>query len=124
MSITLPPEYVDVNVHSTKGELYLIQVTIYNTDNLFDLCVQQVVDLSPASKVTANKVSSVNTSTSEKKKEKSKETVDLSSVQVLISEIEHGCHSGLLDIVRNCTYVGMADVVFALLQHNTDLYLY
>ncbi|KAI7745878.1 hypothetical protein M8C21_007299 [Ambrosia artemisiifolia] len=31
--------------------------------------------------------------------------------------------NGLLDIVRNCTYVGMADDVFALLQHNTNLYL-
>lgn len=30
---------------------------------------------------------------------------------------------GLLDIVRQCTYVGMADDVFALLQYNTHLYL-
>ncbi|KAK2980909.1 hypothetical protein RJ640_013411 [Escallonia rubra] len=31
--------------------------------------------------------------------------------------------AGLLDIVRNCTYIGMADDVYALLQHNTHLYL-
>ena len=30
---------------------------------------------------------------------------------------------GMMDIVRHCTYVGMADDVFALLQHNTHLYL-
>ncbi|GJU70612.1 DNA mismatch repair protein MLH1 isoform X1 [Tanacetum coccineum] len=33
----------------------------------------------------------------------------------LINEFECGCHSGLLDIVRNYTYVGMADDVFSLL---------
>lgn len=31
--------------------------------------------------------------------------------------------AGLLEIVRHCTYIGMADDVFALLQHNTHLYL-
>lgn len=31
--------------------------------------------------------------------------------------------SGLLEIVRGCTYVGMADDVFALLQYQTHLYL-
>lgn len=30
---------------------------------------------------------------------------------------------GMLDIVRHCTYIGMADDVFALLQHDTHLYL-
>ncbi|CAH1419086.1 unnamed protein product [Lactuca virosa] len=52
-----------------------------------------------------------------------KETADLTSVQELINEFERGCHSGLLDTVRNCTYVGMVDDDFALLQHNTHLYL-
>lgn len=33
------------------------------------------------------------------------------------------CIVGLLDTVRNCTYVGMADDTYALLQHNTHLYL-
>lgn len=31
--------------------------------------------------------------------------------------------SGLWDIVKNCTYVGLADETFALLQYNTHLYL-
>ena len=31
--------------------------------------------------------------------------------------------AGLLSIVKNCTYVGLADEVFALIQHNTRLYL-
>ncbi|XP_028801610.1 DNA mismatch repair protein MLH1 [Neltuma alba] len=45
------------------------------------------------------------------------------TVQQLLDEINSSCHSGLLDIVRHCTYIGMADDVFALLQHNTHLYL-
>lgn len=52
-----------------------------------------------------------------------KETADLTSIQELLDEIDSKCHSGLLDIVRHCTYVGMADDVYALLQHNTNLYL-
>ncbi|TXG53421.1 hypothetical protein EZV62_022590 [Acer yangbiense] len=51
------------------------------------------------------------------------ETADLTSIQELIDNIDGNCHSGLLDIVRNCTYIGMADDVFALLQYNTQLYL-
>jgi DNA mismatch repair protein MLH1 len=30
---------------------------------------------------------------------------------------------GIMDIVKHCTYVGMAGDVFALLQHKTHLYL-
>ncbi|KAH7833211.1 hypothetical protein Vadar_004148 [Vaccinium darrowii] len=52
-----------------------------------------------------------------------KETADLTSIQELIDEMDNSSHSGLLDILRHCTYIGMADDVFALLQHNTHLYL-
>ncbi|KAJ4832053.1 DNA mismatch repair protein [Turnera subulata] len=52
-----------------------------------------------------------------------KETADLTSVQELINDVDCSCHSGLLDIVRHCTFVGMVDDVFALLQHNTNLFL-
>ncbi|KAL6318206.1 hypothetical protein AAG906_035712 [Vitis piasezkii] len=52
-----------------------------------------------------------------------KETADLTSIQELVSEIEGNSHSGLQDIIKYCTYIGMADDVFALLQHNTHLYL-
>ncbi|KAJ8442861.1 hypothetical protein Cgig2_022227 [Carnegiea gigantea] len=52
-----------------------------------------------------------------------RETADLTSIQELIEDIDSSCHSGLLDIVRGCTYVGMADDVFALLQYKTHLYL-
>ncbi|XP_057994845.1 DNA mismatch repair protein MLH1 isoform X3 [Hevea brasiliensis] len=52
-----------------------------------------------------------------------KETADLTSIQELINDIDCNCHSGLLDIVRQCTYIGMADDIFALLQHSTHLYL-
>ncbi|KAK9066815.1 hypothetical protein SSX86_014138 [Deinandra increscens subsp. villosa] len=182
MSIMLPPDHVDVNVHPTKREVSLLnqEVIIERIQSTIELKLrnfnesstyqeQQAVGSSSASKVAANKVSPINTSTSGSQKvlaykmvrtdlqdpsgrlhaymqvkpsrhlEKScglnsmrssirqrrnpKETADLTSVQELINEVEHGCHSGLLDIVRNCTYVGMADDVFALLQHNTHLYL-
>ncbi|KAF7836425.1 DNA mismatch repair protein MLH1 [Senna tora] len=52
-----------------------------------------------------------------------KDSADLTSIQELLDEVNSNCHSGLLDIVRHCTYIGMADDVFALLQHNTHLYL-
>nr|CAD1824525.1 unnamed protein product [Ananas comosus var. bracteatus] len=52
-----------------------------------------------------------------------KESADLSSIHELLSEIDSNTHSGLLDVVKNCTYIGLADDVFALLQHNTLLYL-
>ncbi|KAI9084723.1 hypothetical protein K1719_033367 [Acacia pycnantha] len=45
------------------------------------------------------------------------------SAHKLLDEFNSNCHSGLLDIVRHCTYIGMADDVFALVQHNTHLYL-
>ncbi|KAK4802259.1 hypothetical protein SAY86_000462 [Trapa natans] len=51
------------------------------------------------------------------------EAADLTSIQDLIRDIDSNCHSGLMDIVRNCIYVGMADDIYALLQHNTHLYL-
>jgi DNA mismatch repair protein MLH1 len=41
--------------------------------------------------------------------------------------LDHGCFSsmsaGLCDILRNHTYVGMADDTLALIQHQTRLYL-
>ncbi|KAK9758148.1 hypothetical protein RND81_01G210700 [Saponaria officinalis] len=52
-----------------------------------------------------------------------RESADLTSIQELINEIDNDCHTGLLDIVKDCTYVGMADDVFALLQYKTHLYL-
>ncbi|PKA66760.1 DNA mismatch repair protein MLH1 [Apostasia shenzhenica] len=52
-----------------------------------------------------------------------KEASDLTSIQELIRDIDCNVHYGLYDIIKNCTYVGLADEVFALLQYNTHLYL-
>lgn len=180
MSIILPPDHVDVNVHPTKREVSLLnqEVIIEKIQSAIELKLrhlseastyqeQQAVDCSPVSSVAA--ANKVNTSISGSQKvpvnkmvrtdsqdpsgrmhaylqvkplrqhesnfglgslrssirhrRNPKETADLTSVQELIDDFERDCHSGLLDTVRNCTYVGMADDVFALLQHNTHLYL-
>ncbi|KAF1876531.1 hypothetical protein Lal_00021245 [Lupinus albus] len=52
-----------------------------------------------------------------------KGSLDLTSVQELLDEINNKCDQGMMDIVRHCTYIGMADDVFAVIQHNTHLYL-
>lgn len=88
-----------------------------------------------------------------KQRRNPRETADLTSIHELVNGIDSNCHlgmeisslsifgssfctwvmvsslqylqclAGLLDTIRNCTYIGMADDVFALLQHNTHLYL-
>ncbi|KAG0493193.1 hypothetical protein HPP92_004187 [Vanilla planifolia] len=52
-----------------------------------------------------------------------KEASDLTSIQELLRDIDFNVHSGLQDIIKNCTFVGLADETFALLQHNTHLYV-
>ncbi|GAB2271897.1 DNA mismatch repair protein [Dionaea muscipula] len=184
MSILLPPEHVDVNIHPTKREVSLlnqetiiekIQSTVElqlrnsNETRAFQLQVLQPSqigslgvnkdtksDPSPSSakplKVPAQKkmvrTDSINPAgrmhaylqakpsgkldsssglssarSSIRQRRNPKETADLTSIQELISEIDQTCHSDLLDIVRHCTYVGMADDVLVLLQYNTCLYL-
>ncbi|KAM6592968.1 hypothetical protein CsatA_000671 [Cannabis sativa] len=183
MSIVLPPEHVDVNVHPTKREVSLLnqEVIIEKIQSLVESKLrnsndtrtfqEQTIEPSSSGQVCSLKDSDINPSPSGSKPPKvpvhkmvrtdssdpagrlhaymqtkshshldgissltsvrssirqrrnPKETADLTSIQELIDDIDGNSHSSLLDIVRHCTYVGMADDVFALLQHDTHLYL-
>ncbi|KAL3638678.1 DNA mismatch repair protein [Castilleja foliolosa] len=181
MSIKLPPEHIDVNIHPTKREVSLlnqeviiekiqsaIESKLRNCNDTRTFQEQKVDYLSVSTHVSkdcpkdpsssgskSHKIPvqkmvrtdsqdpagrlhaylPVKPSNSQKspclasvrstirKRRNPRETADLTSLQELISDVESDCHPELLDIVGNCLYIGMADEVFALLQHNTHLYL-
>eukprot|EP00249_Psilotum_nudum_P013294 c24267_g1_i1 orf=344-2536(-) len=182
MSICLPPEHVDVNVHPTKKE-----VSFLNQENLVD-SIQKAVEekllssnttrtfytqmvlpgaslvaktgddeipsqnkgaqnqktpvykvvrtdsSNPAGRLHAflqkknpraleNEIDLAVTRRIVRQRRNPKESTDLSSVQELLAAIDQETHAGLLDIVKHCSYIGMADDVLALVQHRTRLYL-
>uniref|UniRef100_A0A2P2LUP8 DNA mismatch repair protein MLH1 n=1 Tax=Rhizophora mucronata TaxID=61149 RepID=A0A2P2LUP8_RHIMU len=183
MSIVLPPEHVDVNVHPTKREVSLLnqEIIIEKIQSAVELKLrnsndarmfqEQVMDPCPSVTFSTGKGSTISPSPHGSKSQKipvnkmvrtdaldpagrlhaylqskpvkhsdknsglsavrssvrqrrnPKETADLTSIQELINDIDCNCHSDLLGIVRHCTYIGMADDVFALLQHDTHLFL-
>ncbi|KAF3445400.1 hypothetical protein FNV43_RR10576 [Rhamnella rubrinervis] len=183
MSIVVPPEHVDVNVHPTKREVSLLnqEVIIEQIQSVVESKLrssddsrtyeEQTVEPSPSCQNSLLKDSNLSQSPSGSKPQKvpvhkmvrtdaldpagrlhaylqtklsdhvgtdstlnavrssvrqrrnPKETADLTSIQQLIDEVDCNSHSGLLEVVRHCTYIGMADDVFALLQHDTHLYL-
>ncbi|CAL1373770.1 unnamed protein product [Linum trigynum] len=183
MSIQLPPEHVDVNVHPTKREVSLLnqeriiekiqsvaesKLRSSNTSRVFP---EQTLDPSQLSPFSSSKDSQTDSPPTASKSQKTpvnkivrtdamdpagrldaylkakpleglernpsltavrsavrlrrnpKETADLTSLQELIDDVERNCHSDLLDVVRHCTFIGMADEILALLQHGTHLYL-
>ncbi|XP_052727260.1 DNA mismatch repair protein MLH1 isoform X3 [Vigna angularis] len=183
ISIVLPPENVDVNVHPTKREVSLLnqEVIIEKIQSVVEstlrssneartfqeqttaqsplprINISKEVDLSPIptgsrplkvpvhkmvrtdsldpagrlhayTQITSDRNLEMSASlnavrSSIRQRRNPKDSLELTSVQQLLDEINSNCDPGMMDIVRHCTYVGMADDVFALLQHNTCLYL-
>lgn len=186
MSINLPPEHVDVNVHPTKRE-----VSFLNQESLVDT-IQQAVESkllesnntrtfstqtllpgasivgtprqegspSPSPPVIVSQKAPVNklvrvdsmhpagrmhafmhkkrspadvpsevendlatTRRTVRQRRNPKESADLTSVQELLAAVDRQTHSGLTEIIKQCTYVGMADDVLALAQCKTRLYV-
>ncbi|XP_042382837.1 DNA mismatch repair protein MLH1-like [Zingiber officinale] len=183
MSIELPSEHVDVNIHPTKREVSLlnqeslietiqsaIESKLMNCNNTRTFQTQ-AVSSAPESSFSIRKDIQKNPSSSGGKFQKTpinrvvrtdsrdpsgrlhaywsngpssqhqkksdlasvriavrqrrnpRESADLTSIQELLNDVDQNIHSGLLDIVKDCTYIGLADDVLAVLQYSTHLYL-
>ncbi|KAI5069224.1 hypothetical protein GOP47_0015525 [Adiantum capillus-veneris] len=184
MSICLPSEHVDVNVHPTKKE-----VSFLNQEALVD-SIQKAVEaklmtsntsrtfytqtMLPGAAQVSNGISSEGSPTANagvqsqkapvnklvrvdssnpagrlhaflhkkdmmasnsdrelaatrravRQRRNPNESADLTSVQELLETIDQETHAGLWDILKNCSYIGMADHLLALSQHKTQLYLF
>ncbi|CAN6458460.1 unnamed protein product [Victoria cruziana] len=142
MSIVLPPEHIDVNVHPTKRE-----VSLLNQENMVD-AIQNAVQSKlmssntertfhiqtllpcasglPSAYKSTEKNSSPGTQSQKVPVNKMVRVDSLDPAGRLHAYLHvkstRKCDC-LLDIVKHCTYIGMADDRLALLQYNTRLYL-
>ncbi|WVZ67344.1 hypothetical protein U9M48_016434 [Paspalum notatum var. saurae] len=179
MSINLPSEHVDVNIHPTKKE-----VSLLNQERIIEIIKNAIEEKLRSSNTTRifqtqaiNSSALMPANTQKEKGTEVKMSSGMKSQKTPVSQIVrtdprnpsgrlhsywHGQSSnlemkcdlvsvrnvvrsrrnpkdagvplffypdllstaaGLLEVVKNCTYVGLADDVFALIQHNTHLYL-
>ncbi|OIV95526.1 hypothetical protein TanjilG_11110 [Lupinus angustifolius] len=133
ISIVLPPGQIDVNMHATKKEACTKEresrskkVPVHelvSTDSL-DLAGSLHACGQPKFDGHTEKGACLNAVRSSVSPSRNPETAaDLTSVQELLAVINNDCDPAMMDILRHCSYIGMTDAVFVVLQHHTHLYL-
>ncbi|KAE9594014.1 putative DNA mismatch repair protein family [Lupinus albus] len=181
ISIVLPPDQIDVNIHASKKEVSILNQEVIieqiksmvksrlRSSNEAQSFEEQIARQSSPSQINTSMMANLNSMAMESRSRKvhklfrtnsldlagrlhacvqtkfdgyvekgacsnavrssvsprgnPKTAADLTSVQELLAVINNDCDLAMMDIVRHCSYIGMTDDVFVVLQHNTHLYL-